>query len=61
MKIKGVFLAMILWTITMVPLSAQLTVGGFMNFNIAGLNVNPAGTGEDYSSYLGFGLGDILP
>jgi len=60
MKIKGVFLTMILWTISMVPLTAQLTVGGFMNINIAGLNVNPAGSGEDYSSYLGLGFGGIL-
>jgi len=44
----------------MVPLTAQLTVGGFMNINIAGLNVNPAGSGEDYSSYLGLGFGGIL-
>lgn len=60
MKTKGVFLAMILGTITMLPLTAQLTVGGFVNFNIAGINVNPAGSGEDYSSYLGLGLGGIV-
>jgi hypothetical protein len=27
---------------------------------MAGINVNPAGSGEDYSSYLGFGLGGVV-
>lgn len=60
MKAKGVFLAMILGSITLVPLTAQVTVGGFLNLHIAGLNVSPAGSGEEYSSYLGFGLGGIV-
>jgi hypothetical protein len=60
MKIKAIVLALFLWGLVMVPVSAQLTVGGFLNFNIAGLRVNPAVTGEDYSSYFGFGAGGIV-
>jgi hypothetical protein len=60
MRIKGTLLAMVLWTCITFPLTAQLTAGGFINLNIAGLNVNPGGTGEDYSSYVGFGLGGII-
>ena len=61
MKIKGTLLAMILGVITMVPLSAQLTVGGFLDLNIAGLSVKSGGgTGEDYGSYLGFGVGGVV-
>lgn len=59
MKIKGTFLVMVLWAFIMVPLSAQLTVGGFIDFNIAGISVNPDVSTEDYSSILGFGLGGI--
>lgn len=60
MKPKGLILACILSCLTLLPLSAQLTVGGFLDLNIAALNVKPAGTGEDYSSRLGFGLGGIV-
>jgi len=59
MRIKSIFLAMALWAFTMVPLSAQLTVGGFLDFNIAGLSVNPDVSSEDYSSILGIGFGGI--
>lgn len=51
---------MALWAFIMLPLSAQLTVGGFMDFNIAGLSVKPGGANEEYSSYLGFGFGGIV-
>ncbi|MCK5694142.1 MAG: PorT family protein [Bacteroidales bacterium] len=60
MRIKGTLLAMAFCAFIMFPLSAQLTVGGFIDFNIAGLSVKPAGSDEDYSSYLGFGLGGIV-
>jgi len=60
MNPKGFILACILCCFTLLPLSAQLTVGGFLDLNIAGLNVKPAGTGEDYSSLLGFGLGGVV-
>lgn len=43
----------------LVPLSAQLTLGGFIDLNIAGLNVASHTTGEEYSSFLGFGLTNI--
>jgi hypothetical protein len=59
MKIKGALLTMILWVFIMFPLNGQFTVGGFIDLNIAGLSVNPGGDGEEYSSYLGFGLGGI--
>jgi len=60
MKSKGFFLACILTACTVVPLSAQLTVGGFIDLNIAGLNVASHSTGEEYSSFLGFGLGGVV-
>lgn len=60
MKTKGAFLTIIFWTLTMLPLNAQLTVGGFLNFNIAGLSVKPEVSTEDYSSYFGFGIGGVL-
>lgn len=61
MKIKGTLLAIILGFVTMVPLSAQLTVGGLLDLNIAGFNVkNGGGTGEDYTSRLGFGVGGVV-
>jgi hypothetical protein len=60
MKIKGLILTLFLWSITMLPLTAQLTVGGFLDFNIAGINVKPDISTEDYTSYLGFGLGGVL-
>jgi hypothetical protein len=50
MKAKGILLAMALMGFIMLPLTAQLTVGGFIDFNIAGLSVNPGGDDEDYSS-----------
>jgi hypothetical protein len=59
MRIKGTFLVMALWAFLMVPLSAQFTVGGFIDFNIAGLSVNPDVSSEDYSSIFGFGVGGI--
>ena len=61
MKLKGTLLVMILGFLTMVPLSAQLTVGGFLDLNIAGFNVKSGGgTGEGYTSYLGFGVGGMV-
>ena len=45
---------------SLIPLSAQLTVGGFIDLNIAGLNVASHSTGEEYSSFLGFGLGGVV-
>ena len=60
MKRKGILLACILATCSLVPLSAQLTVGGFIDLNIAGLNVASQNTGEEYSSFLGFGLGGVV-
>ena len=60
MKPKRLKLACILFCFALLPLSAQLTVGGFLDLNIAGLNVKPGGTGEDYSSLLGFGIGGIV-
>lgn len=60
MKAKGLILSLILWCITLLPLSAQLSVGGLLNFNIAGIQVKPDVSSEDYSSYLGFGLGGIV-
>ena len=60
MKTKGILLAMALMGFIMLPLTAQLTVGGFIDFNIAGLNVNPGGDDEDYSSYFGIGIGGIV-
>lgn len=60
MRTKGTFLAMAFLVFIMIPLSAQLSVGGFLDLNIAGLNVNPGGDNEDYSSYLGFGIGGIV-
>jgi len=51
---------MALWGLVMFPLRGQLTVGGFMDLNIAGLSVKPGGSGEDYSSYLRFGLGGVV-
>ena len=60
MKSKGFFLACILTACSVAPLSAQLTVGGFIDLNIAGLNVASHSTGEEYSSFLGFGLGGVV-
>jgi len=60
MKTKGILLAMALMAFIIVPLTAQLTVGGFIDFNIAGISVNPGGDDEDYSSYLGIGIGGIV-
>jgi hypothetical protein len=60
MKLTRILLAIIIWGLAMAPLKAQLTVGGFLDLNIAGLNVKPGGSGEDYSSFLGFGLGGIV-
>ena len=60
MKTKGLLLAMALMGFIMLPLTAQLTVGGFIDFNIAGLSVNPGGDDEDYSSYFGIGIGGIV-
>lgn len=60
MKIKAALLALVLWACLLIPLKAQITVGGLIDFNIAGLNVSPGGTGEDYSSILGLGLGGIV-
>ena len=60
MRTKGILLAMALMAFMIVPLTAQLTVGGFIDFNIAGINVNPGGDDEDYSSYLGLGFGGIV-
>ena len=60
MKTKGILLAMALMGFIMLPLTAQMTVGGFINFNIAGISVNPGGDGEDYSSYFGIGIGGIV-
>ncbi len=60
MKLRGIILVLVIWSMAMLPLAAQLTVGGFLDLNIAGINVKPGGTGEDYSSYLGFGLGGIV-
>ena len=41
------------------PLSAQLKIGGFVNFNIAGINVKPDVSTEEYGSHLGLGIGGI--
>ena len=60
MRIKGTLLAMALLVFLLIPLSAQITVGGFIDLNITGLNVKPGGDDENYSSYLGFGLGGIV-
>ena len=60
MKPKGIILACLLCCFTLLPIHSQLTVGGFLDLNIAGLNVKPGGTGEDYSSLLGFGIGGIV-
>lgn len=60
MKCKGIIIAWIIGTFALAPLSAQLTVGGFLDLNIAGLNVKPEISTEDYSSYLGFGLGGVV-
>ena len=60
MRTKGILLAIALMAFIMVPLTAQLTIGGFIDFNIAGINVNPGGDDEDYSSYLGVGIGGIV-
>jgi hypothetical protein len=61
MKIKGTLLAMVFGIVTMVPLSAQLTVGGLLGLNVAGFNVkNGGGTGEDYTSRLGFAVGGVV-
>jgi hypothetical protein len=60
MRTKGILLAMALMVFIMVPLTAQLTVGGFIDFNIAGISVNPGGDDEDYSSFFGVGVGGIV-
>jgi hypothetical protein len=60
MKFKGILVPLILWIFTVLPLTAQFTVGGFIDIHVAGLNVKPAGSGEEYSSYLGFGLGGMI-
>jgi len=59
MRIRSIFLAVGLWAFIIAPLKAQLSVGGFINFNIAGISVKPDVSSEDYSSFLGFGLGGI--
>lgn len=51
---------MALMAFTIVPLTAQLTVGGFIDFNIAGISVNPGGDNENYSSFFGVGVGGIV-
>jgi hypothetical protein len=60
MSTKGILLAMALMVFIMFPLTAQLTVGGFIDFNIAGISVNPGGDDEDYSSFFGVGVGGIV-
>ncbi len=60
MRTKGVLLAMALMAFIIVPISAQLTVGGFIDLNIAGISVNPGGDNEEYSSYFGIGIGGIV-
>lgn len=50
---------MALSLVIILPVSAQLTLGGFLDFNIAGISVKPDVSSEEYSSYLGFGFGGI--
>jgi hypothetical protein len=44
----------------MVPLKGQTRIGGVIDFHIAGINVQPDITSEEYSSYLGFGIGAVV-
>jgi opacity protein-like surface antigen len=60
MRLFKSFMWMCLTLTTVVPLQGQLEIGGVIDFNIAGLNVQPGGTGERYSSYLGLGAGVVV-
>ena len=51
-----VFLALFL----VIPLQAQWEFGGIIDLNIASINVSPGSSTEDYSSYLGFGIGAVV-
>jgi len=42
------------------PLEAQWEIGGLIDFNISSINVSTGTSGEDYSSYLGFGIGAVV-
>lgn len=60
MKTRAILLVLVMWCIALLPLSAQLTVGGFLDFNVAGIQVKPDVSSEDYSSYLGIGAGGMV-
>jgi len=39
--------------------SGQFRAGGFLNFNVAGISVKPDISSEEYSRFLGIGLGGV--
>lgn len=51
-----VFLTMFL----IVPLQGQWEIGGLIDFNLSSFSVSTGSSSEDYSSYLGFGIGAVV-
>jgi opacity protein-like surface antigen len=55
------FLSFVILTILLhMPLQAQWEIGGLIDLNLAGINVSGSNSSEDYSSYLGFGIGAVV-
>jgi hypothetical protein len=46
--------------LSLLPVKAQWEVGGLINFNLAGISVQPEISSEDYSGRLGFGIGAVV-
>lgn len=46
--------------LSLMPLKAQWELGGLINFNLAGISVQPGSSSEDYSGRLGFGIGAVV-
>ena len=50
----------VLTILLQIPLQAQWEIGALIDFNISSINVSTGTSGEDYSSYLGFGIGAVV-
>ena len=60
MKLKKMMVIVFLTFLLVVPLQAQLEIGGLFSLNLASIGVSPEISSEDYSSRLGFGIGAVV-
>ncbi len=57
---KTLFMTIVWFLFTAMPLQAQWNIGGLLNIGSSTVNVDPNPNSEEYSSRFGFGLGMVL-